>query len=162
VDNDDDQMLSCKELFQAAAAELGFTYEEGLHFAGAKSDAEFDVFSEEQYERLVNRLKPFEDVMSLVEPRFEILQAFMRSSHPSFNDGKSIKDLLLECTEESYLRAVETLEFRLGWGANYRAEGEAYGPVTIPNQMRTYEAYKDRRKPRPNDTYIGLQVVRHA
>lgn len=153
-------MLSCKELFQAASAELGFTYEERLRFAGAKTDAEFDAFSEEKYETLVNRLKPFEDIMSMVEPRFDILQAFMRASHPSFNDGKSIKDLLLECTEESYQRAVETLEFRLGWPANYRVEGEAYGPVTIPNQTLGHELFKNLRRPRRNDSYVALQTVR--
>lgn len=136
-DDDDSVMLSCKELFQLAVVELGFTRDEALRIAGAKSLEEFDSFSEAQYETLMKRACPFTHATLVSEPQLDILQAFMRSSHPAFNDGKSIADLLLECDEASFKRAIETLEFRLGWPANFRIDGDVGGDITVPNQTRS-------------------------
>jgi hypothetical protein len=75
--------------------------------------------------------------MNPSEPQIDILQAFMRSSHPAFNDGKSIADLVLEGGETSFKRAIETLEFRLGWPADFREGRDIGGDVTVPNQTRS-------------------------
>jgi hypothetical protein len=138
-DDDDSEMLSCKELFQLAVVELGFTRDEALHIAGATSVEEFDTFSEEKYETLMKIACPFTHAMNHSEPQFDILQAFMRSSHPAFNGGKSIADLVLEGDETSFKRAIETLEFRLGWPADFRKGHDIGGEVTVPNQTSRYD-----------------------
>lgn len=134
MDDEDDQMLSCKELFQVAVVELGFTLDEALRIAGAKSVEEFDSFSEEKYETLMKRACTLTRPINYIEPQYDILRAFIRSSHPAFNDGKSIADLVLAGDDTSYQRAVETMEFRLGWPANFRKGDEICGDVTVPNQ----------------------------
>lgn len=127
-------MLSCKELFQLAVVELGFTRDEALRIAGAKTLEEFDSFSEEKYESLMKLACPLTYAMDPTEPQFDILKAFMRASHPAFNDGKSIADLVLQGDESSHQRAIETLEFRLGWPADFREGRLVGGDVTVPNQ----------------------------